>query len=459
MAMAEDGLFEDLPEQRAGGPREIGGRPRLRVPVRDQVELRAVDLESLVAADHPVRVIWAYVEQLDLSELEMRIKAREGHPGHPPIAPRLLVALWLYATSEGVGSARALARLCESHDAFRWLAGGVSVNPHTLSDFRVAYPALLDRLLSENVAALAVAGLIDLDTLAQDGLRVRAAAGASSFRRRRTLEKQLKRAGRVVARLKQELQDDPDASNRRLQAAGERAAREREARVAKALAGLAALEKQKQEAAARTPKPGKPDDPPPGQPADKPARELRVSTTDPEVRVLKMSDGGFRPGWNMQIASAVEQQIIVEVDVSSSGSDRGLARPMLEAIRRRLGRLPRRHLADGGFTTAADIEWAQREGVALHCPPTRTKHRTDPFKPRAKDGPGVAVWRRRMKSPAGKGRYKRRAICECINGRARRYGLHQITVRGRDKALSLLRWFALANNILQGHRLACLATA
>src|SRR5438067_7130894 len=204
--MAGDELFGELPNQpRPQAEQEPHGAPRMREPVRDQIELRAVDIDSLIGQDHKARVFWAYAQGLDLSELEDRIKARESTPGHPAISPRLLVALWLYATSQGVGSARALARLCESHDAYRWLCGGVSVNHHTLSDFRMAHPELLDELLAKNVAALAAAGLIDLDTLAQDGVRVRAAAGASSFRRRRTLEKQLKRARRAVARLRREL--------------------------------------------------------------------------------------------------------------------------------------------------------------------------------------------------------------------------------------------------------------
>jgi transposase len=444
-AMTGEGLFDELPEAVASKLKESVGRPRMREPVRDQLELRAVDLDSIIGTDHPARILWAYVERLDLSELEARIKAREGRPGHPPITPRLLLALWLYATSEGVGSGRALERLCESHDGYRWLAGGVSVNYHTLNDFRVAPPDLLDELLAKNVAALAAAGLVDLDTLAQDGIRVRAAAGAGSFRRRITLEKHLKRARRVVARLRRELDEDPEASNRRIKAARERAAREREARVAAALDRLGALEEERRRRTKTNAK----------QTAKQ--KQPRASTTDPEARVIKMPDGGFRPAWNMQIASAVEQQIVVAVEVTASGSDRGLVRSMLEAIGRRFGRLPRRHLADGGFTKGADIEWAAGEHVAVHCPPPRNKHKTDPFAPRPNDGPGVAAWRRRMRSPIGKARYKRRAIIECINARGRRWTLDRVTVRGRAKALSALRWFALANNILQGHRLARLA--
>src|SRR5436305_15026436 len=192
--MASDKLFGDLPEQaKPAAAAAPLGAPRLREPQRDQIALRAVDVESLVGEDHPVRLIWSYVEELDLSALEKRIKARGDRPGHPATSPRLLLALWLYATGEGVGSARALERLCESHDAYRWLCGGVSVNHHLLADFRVGCADLLDRLLCEHVAALAKTGLINLDTLAQDGVRIRASPGAAWFRRRQTVDQQLER--------------------------------------------------------------------------------------------------------------------------------------------------------------------------------------------------------------------------------------------------------------------------
>jgi transposase len=446
--MGEDELFENLPEAVRDEPRagSVGGAPRLRQPQRDQLELRVVDLDSLLAAEHPARVIWSYVERLDLGSLYAAIKARDGVRGHPAIDPRLMLALWLYATSEGVGSGRALATLCGSHDAYRWLCGGVSVNYHTLTDFRRDHGDLLDELLARNVAALAAAGVIDLDTLAQDGIRVRAAAGAASFRRRGTVEKHLRRARRVVERLKRELEDDPDASHRRIGAAKARAARERAARVAAALDKLAAIEEQRERREKTNAKETARQGPP------------RVSTTDPEARVIKMPDGGFRPAYNMQIASAVERQIIVAVDVTASGSDRGLARAMLERVHERLGRLPRRYLADGGFTKKDDIEWAAAAGVGIHCPPVRSKHKSDPFAARRGDGPGMAAWRRRMKSPIGKARYKRRSIHECINAHLRQWNLRQITVRGREKARTVLLWFALANNIIRGHRLTA-ATA
>src|SRR5690349_15524733 len=220
-AMNGNELFDELSEQRA--PRSFdAGKPRLREPVRDQIELRAVDLEALLGADHPARVIWAYVQKLDLRDLEEAVRAREHTPGQAPVSPRLLLALWLFATSEAIGSARALARLCESHDAYRWLCGGVSLNYHGLADFRTAHAQLLDRLLTDSVASLSVAGVVDLDEVAQDGVRVRASAGTGSFRRRKKLHKELGKARRLIGRLKQEADDDPQASSRRMVAAQER---------------------------------------------------------------------------------------------------------------------------------------------------------------------------------------------------------------------------------------------
>jgi transposase len=413
----------------------------MREPVRDQIELRAVDVESLIGESHPARVIWAYVEGLDLSELEARIKAREDRPGHPATSPRLLLALWLVATSDGVGSARALERLCDHHDVYRWLCGGVPVNYHTLSDFRVGNADLLDRLLAEHLAALAEAKLINLDTLAQDGVRIRANAGATSFRREATLNEQLAIAETVVEQLKQEIDTNPDASNQRIKAARERAARERRDRLK---AAKTAHGKIKDQRAERAQKRGN----------GKTPKEPRASTTDAEARVMKMADGGFRPAYNVQVTSAAGQPIVADVEVHNTGSDRGLMRPALERSRARNGRLPKQHLIDGGFTSAEDIEWAHAEGVDVYCPPTQSKHGTDPYLPRRDDGPGVLAWRARMASEEGQQRYKLRSICECIHARWRNWDLRQLTVRGIEKVRAIVLLYALTNNILQGHRLA-----
>ena len=440
--MVGDELFGELPEQREprvdAAPR---GAPRLREPVRDQIELRAVDIDSLIGQDHPARMIWAYVQTLDLSELEDRVKARESKPGHPAPSPRLLVALWLYATIEAVGSARALDRLCKHHDVYRWFCGGVSLNYHTLSDFRVGCADLLDRLLSDHLAALSEAGLVDLEKLSQDGVKVRANAGAGSFRRQATLERQIAQAEAVVEELKREVDADPEASTRRIRAARERAARERSERVQAAEAALAEIKRKRKQL----------DDK--GGNGKKP-KEPRASTTDPQARIMKMADGGFRPAYNVQVVSAAGEPIVVAVDIDNNGSDRGLMRPMLERTRPRLKRFPRRHLADGGFCSAEDIEWAHGEGIEIYCPPTKSRSGVDPYLPRRNDGPGTLAWRARMASDEGKAQYRDRSICECIHARWRNWNLRQLTVRGIEKVRAVVLWYALANNILQGHHLA-----
>jgi hypothetical protein len=290
--------------------------------------------------------------------------------------------------------------MCEQHLAYRWLCGGVSMNYHTLSDFRVAHAAVLDQLLAGGVAALVAQGLVALDVLAQDGLRVRAAAGAGSFRRRERLGKLAAAAKARVERLRAELEADPAAGDRRQQAAQQRAAREREERVKAALDRMSEIEAER----ARREKTNKAE--------VSRQKEPRASTTDAEARSMKLADGGFRPAYNMQITSAPKGQVIVAVDIDTTGSDRGLVRPALEQLSA-AGTRPSDYLVDGGFTKNDDIEWAHENGIKLWCPPVRSKHGTDPFAPRPDDKPGVADWRRRMASAAGKELYKKRAQAEC----------------------------------------------
>ena len=445
-----DELFEGLAEQRDAQAASVSGAPRLRQPERQQIGWQVASIDDLVAADHPVRAIWAFVSTLDLQELHDRVKAREGVPGQAPPAPQLLLALWLWATVDGVGSARLLDRLCEQHLAYRWLCGGVSVNYHGLSDFRTAHGDVLERLLVQGVAALAAEGLVSLEVLGQDGIKVRAAAGAGSFRRRRRLE-ELETAARArVKRLRGELQTDPSASDQRKRAAQARGAREREDRVAAARARMAELEAER----ARREKTNKA--------AVAKQKEPRASTTDAEARVMKMSDGGFRPAYNCQIVSVPGSQVIVGVDVDTSGSDRGLARVALEALPGAGVEQPEDYLVDGGFAKNDDIEWAHSQGIRLSCPPTKSKHDSDPYAVRPKDGPGMIDWRQRMASEAGKTLYRERAKIECSNAWARRMGLSRLLVRGKHKVRAVLLWFALAHNMLRAialRRHAALAAA
>jgi len=418
----------------------VKGVPRLLTPNRAQVEFRAIDLDGLLPADHLARLVWDFVVAQDLSELYDGIRSVEGAPGHAATDPQILLALWLYATLEGVGSARALDRLTEAHDAYRWLCGGVPMNYHTLSDFRVGHVELLDRLLTTNVASLMAAGVVTLDRVAQDGVRVRASAGAASFRRRGTLEECLREAEEHVQALKREVEDDPAATSRRQQAARMAAAEERKRRVTEALAQMADAE------------------------AKKPAGEeekARVSTTDPDARVMKMGDGGFRPAYNGQFAVDTQSQVVVGVAVSNSGSDRGKMPPMVDQLAERYGETPDEYLVDGGFAKHEDIEKVTASGCMVYAPVQKSRSDArDPHEARPGDSAAIASWRARMATAEAKEIYKcRAATAECVNALARNRGLQQFRARGTHKVLAILLWFALAHNLMRVlHLLAETAT-
>jgi transposase len=440
-------LFEELAEQRA--PQVCGseGGPRYVLARRDEIEFRRFEFDELIGPDHVARIVWAYAEGVDLTALYDAIRAYEHGPGRPPPDPRVILGLWLYACVEGVGSARALERLSEEHHGFMWLRGGVPANYHLLSDFRRDNGALVDRLLSEGVAGLASQGLIELQTLAVDGVRIRAAAGSASFRRRQRLEDFLADAQQRVARLKQELDADPDASNQRLRAARERAARERQERVQAALQALRDR--------------GGDDPPPPAgggtATKKKKAKEPRASTTDAPARVMRMADGGWRPAYNMQVTSDPASSIVTGIAVDTTGSDGGLMAPAVERFEAGFAQRPRRWLADGGFTTIADIVSLAAKGIELFCPAKpRRNPKNDPAAPRPGDPPAVAQWRLRMVHDQAAGPrswMRQRAKAERFHAVLRQRGLWRFTVRGIDKVRTALTWHALAHNIVTAHRL------
>ena len=453
-AASGTGLFGVLPEQ---GPAERPvAVPRLRRAERRQVSLRPLSLEDLLPPDHRARFVWSFAERLDLSALYGAIKAVEGRPGHPPADPRILLALWLYATVEGVGSARELDRLCREHIGFEWLCGGVGMNHTTLAEFRVAHGAVLERLLTDSFAAMLRTGHASLARVAQDGMRVRAAAGAASFRRQASLERCRAEAAAEVARLRAELEADPGALSRRQAAARRRAAADRERRVEAALAVAEQLAAERQADPRRQDEdPPGPEDGPAGKGAAKPPPELRVSTTDAEARVMKMPDGGFRPAFNLGFASDPRSGMIAAATLDNSGSDKGQLRPMSEWLSAGYGQRPGEHLVDGGFVTLADIEALAAAGVAVFAPVPRPRDAArDPHAPRHGDGPGVAAWRRRMGGEAAKAIYKQRAAtAECANAQCRNRGLLRFLVRGLEKAKAVGLWHALAHNMVCTGRL------
>jgi transposase len=414
-------------------------------------------LDERLPEDHQARLVWAYVESADLSLLYEKIKAVEGWAGRRAIDPKILLALWLYATLDGMGSAREIDRLCQAHDAYRWICGGVSVNYHSISDFRTDHVGFLDQLLSDSVAALVHEGLVTLNRVAQDGVRVRASAGADSFRRRPTLEECQAEAQEQVRKLREELDADPAAVSKRQQAARQRAARERWERLQQALAQMQELEKKRQAQAKKEPakdeqdKGGQNKDEDAGQAKKKEPSPPRVSTTDPEATVMKMGDGGFRPAYNIQYATDTATQIVTGVDAGTIGSDQGQMGAMVEQHEDRYHQRPNQVLVDGGFAKKSDIEQVSLAGVTVYAPVQKPrKAEQDPYARRPEDSDVIAEWRERMGSEQGKAIYKERAsTAECVNAAARNRGLYQFLVRGLEKIKAVALMFALAHNLVR----------
>jgi transposase len=426
-----EGRFFALPAAEAPEAEPVG-QARVKRAERHQVEMHIGPLDGLLAEDHRARLVWEYVEGLNLSALYQQIRAVEGRAGRDAIDPKILVALWLYATLEGVGSARQLEKLCTEHVAYRWLCGGVAVNYPTLSDFRTGHSQILDDLVTQSVATLMHEGLVTLKRVAQDGMRVRASAGAGSFRRRQTLQECQQRGQQRVEQLRQELEADPGGCTRRPAAARQRAARERTERIAKALEQLAEIEAKKKE-----------------QDKD----QARASTTDPDARVMKMADGGFRPSGNVQLATDTGSQVITGVEVINMGSDQGQMPPMVQQHQQRYGKAPEEILVDGGFAKKEDIEMVAcpEVGTTVYTPVQKPKkHNRDPHQPRSGDSATIGQWRQRMGTPEAKEIYKQRAsTAECVNAISRNRGLRQFVVRGLAKMRTVILWYAIAHNLMR----------
>lgn len=420
------------------------GRPaglRLETAERGQSEFRQGCLDDLLSLDHRARQVWDYVEGLDLSRLYGRVQTTVSSSGRPAIDPAILMSLWLYATLEGVGSARLLDRLCQSDAAYQWLLGGVTVNHHTLSDFRTEAGPLLNELLSSSIAGLIATGVVQVDTLAVDGMRLQAAANRGTFRRSERLAMLERAALEVLERLGAEINEDPAAAQRRTTARRLAVAQERARRLEKARAAQAEIERQREEQRQKQRR----------KEQRKDHKEARASVVDPEARLMKMADGSFRPAYNVQFKTAADGAHIVGVSVTDCGSDHGLLDPALDEIRQRYGVRPKRMLADGGYTSKDDIEKLHALGIELFCPVPKSKG--DPAAPKRGDKAGAIAWRRRMASDEGMVLYRRRFATERPHAHMRNRGLRQVLVRGKEKVKAVVLWHVHAFNFLQFKRL------
>ena len=406
-------------------------RPRTRLIDRTQCSLASLDQQ--LPADHPVRSLWAFVQHFDWSPWYARIRAVEGGPGAPAIPPELLFALWLFATSEGVSSARQLAERCRRDLPYQWLCGADTVNYWTLNDFYTAHTADLDQLFVEHIAALRSQRLIPLQTVTLDGRKVVASASNDTFHREATLEQHLAEAAQHVAAMSQ--QRAATGLGRREQAAQDRAADERVQRLQRAVSEVRRRQEQRRQR----------------KRADAKPEEARASESDPDAARMKLPNGGFALAYNVQTVTDTQHGLIVTVTATNQGSDNGLLKPLLEQVEQEQGRCPAAVLVDSGYSDADDVQALETRGVMVYMPPrderVDQKAGRDPYAPKRRDTPALKTWRARMGTAAARQEYRQRApVAEGVHAQAANRGWRRCRLRGVTGVTREARWQALASN-------------
>jgi transposase len=399
----------------------------------DRSRISTVSLDEQLPDDHEVRLLWNFVRQLDLTVLQHPAKAVEGHPGAPLIPTELLFALWLFATMEGVASARLLSEKCTRDLPYQWLCGGQAVNYHTLADFYADHGAALQALFVEHIAALRQQGLIALTQVTLDGRKVTANASKDCYRREGTLQRHLDEAAAQLRHV--QAQRDPGASAGQA-AARLRGARERQARLQQALAVVRQRQEQRRQANRKA----------------SPPAAARANETDPEVAKMKMPDGGYRQAYNVETVTDTGSSLIVTVAVTNQASDNGQLGVLLEQLQQQQQRLPQAVLVDSGFADQDDVEWLEQQHVQVLMPPKNEKQEQqtgrDPYARKRRDSDAVAGWRARMGEAAARQQYRRRApIAEGVHAQQANRGWRRFRLRGLAKALVEALWQALAHNV------------
>jgi transposase len=310
--------------------------------------LRSVDVEKLVEEGHPVRAIWELVDGADLEFFYETIEAVEGEAGRSAWDLRVLISLWIYAYSRAVSSGREISRRCEYDPAYQWLTGLEVINHHTLSDFRVQHEPALEGLFVQVLGVLSDEGLITLERVMHDGVKVEAGASDKSFRRQETLERHLELAGQQVKEMKEMGEAGSPEVSERMVKARERAVREKKERLESALRELKHMQAVQSDPEKR--------------------EKARASTTDPEARIMQQPGGGFAPSYNVQISSDAKADLIVGVGVSQAANDTGELEPALERIEANLGEGPQQVVVDSGFINQGTIMALEAQGIDLIGP-------------------------------------------------------------------------------------------
>lgn len=434
--MSQQEFLFDLPSYLNQSEEPTCGKPRLKSPQRMQTEFKIAALDDLIPDSHVARTIWEFVCRLDLSNFLSKFKAVEGGFGRPSNDPRIHLALWILATNEGIGSARNLERYCKEHHAFIWMCGGVSVNYHSLSDFRNQGDEL-EGLLTQIVASLIQQGVISTESWAQDGMRVRANAGTGSFRREETLQQSIETAEERLQQLKDNAHRETQQLSNRQKAAQERAALERIDKTKKALETLKELHKDIDKRNRSK------------EEKQKLKKNARASMTDPEARKMKMPNGGYNPAYNVQYATDTHSRIITGVQTVTAGNDSTLMTPMVEYIHKTYGLVPDNWLVDGGFVSEAGLLDSEKLGTEVLMPvPDRSREKHGVEGPLQENSTVMARWVERMETEEAKELYKSRcSSAEFSNASTRNKGFYQFGVRGSLKTHATSILFALTHNI------------
>ena len=418
-------------------------RKSLRKPSRNQMEFQITCLEELIPENHRARDVWEFVYQLDFSDFHDEIKLPEGCGGPPTKDPRVLMALWLFATLEGIASARHIDRLCKEHHAYIWICGGVPMNYHSLADFRTCGADKFRTLLQESIALIWHSGLWQPDTVAQDGTRVKANAGTGLFKKNATLDEYLKEANEHLARLEKELKENPGAFSAREKAAKQRAANERQERLEKAKAEYEKYLKARVASSKANHHPF----------TEKDKDSLKTSVTDPESRKMKMGDGGFRAAYNVQFATDTDKKVIVAVEVVNT-LDPGTLVPMMKQVAEtfeKMGcQMPKDWLSDSAYANKSDAAEAEETfpDVTLYSPPV-PNNKYDALTPRQTDNEAMVNLRKRMGTEEAQAKYKKRSCtAEFANASTKNFGMREFLVRGLEKVKQAALLYAIAHNMM-----------
>jgi transposase len=407
----------------------------IRFRAIDRQQLIEAQLDELLPTDHPARLLVGFVAGLDFSALHATIKARAERPGAPAFRPELLFSLWLFATVEGVASARRLEVLCERDLAYRWICGGPSPNYHTLSTFYAAHGDFLDATFVDILATLTERSLLTVKAIAVDGRKIPANASKESFHRAATLDQHRLAAEQHVAALRQQ-RTEAQATSSQQAAARRRAAADRQQRLEEAVATV--RERQAERAAT-------------GRASAKP-EEARASETDSAARKMKRNHGGYEPAFNVQTATDIDSGLIVAVLVSEQASDNGLLLPMVEQAKANLGTAPEQVLSDSGYSDAGDVQALETAKIEVLMPPKYERKEKeqgkDPYARKRRDSAEIAVWRERMGTEAARARYSRRApVAEGVHAQQSNRGWKRFRLRGLVKARVEALWQAVVHNL------------